>query len=223
MAAGAHLVDVAADDVIEVTVVLGTGEEHGRASRDWVYGLLGHRFADTAGERRQVRNFSGKRRLRMPGIGPCWTYRVDLSDQHTLTAELGRPVVSRLGLDSRLMSGLTAGLTWVPGAADLLRWVEPVIPWSRLGSDRWVLAVGSRGRIDRWVTGRDESRGTGVVAGLATLMVLEAPVAGVTHLHQRTSLDALELALRRHDIEVAASSATAAPTVTSNHDARLRG
>ncbi|HEX6336745.1 MAG TPA: hypothetical protein VFZ85_07320 [Jiangellaceae bacterium] len=40
-----------------------------------------------------------------------------MSDQHVLTAGLGRPVVTRPGTDSRLTTGLMAALSRVPGAA----------------------------------------------------------------------------------------------------------
>ena len=83
-----------------------------------------------------------------------------------------------------------------------LRALEPAVPWSWLGSDRWVMAAGPPGRIERWVTGRNQSHGTGIVAGLATLALLDTPGRGVTHLHRRTSLDALTPHLKGYDIEV---------------------
>jgi saccharopine dehydrogenase-like NADP-dependent oxidoreductase len=197
--------DVAASDPatpIELVAVLGAGEEHGRAARDWSYGLFGRTYADTTGRRPEVRNFTGRQRRIVPGIGTRWVYRVDISDQHVLTADLGRPVVTRLGMDSRLVTGLMAGLARVPGAARILRAAEPAVPWSWLGSDRWVIAAGRTGRIERWVTGRNQSRGTGIVAGLATLTLLDAPGRGMTNLHRRTTLDALAPQLKRYDIDV---------------------
>lgn len=149
-----------------------------------------------------MRNFTERRTRAIPGLGVCWVYRIDLSDQHVLTADLEQPVVTRLGTDSRLVSGLMAAASAVPGAARVLRALEPAVPWSRLGTDRWVMAAGRPGRIDRWVAGREEARGTGVVAALTTLAVLDAPGRGVAHLHQRTSLDALAPGLERYDIEV---------------------
>lgn len=198
----AEIAAEAPGEPIELTAVIGAGEEHGRAARDWSYGLFGRRFADTTGRRGEVRNFSGRQRRSVPEVGPCWVYRVDISDQHVLTADLGRPVVTRLGTDSRLMTGLMAALSPVPGAARVVRALEPVVPWSWLGSDRWVMAAGRPGRIERWVAGRSEARGTGVVAGLAALALLDAPAAGVTHLHQRTTLAALAPELKRYDIDV---------------------
>ena len=192
---------------IELLAVLGAGEEHGRAARDWSYGLFGRRFADTTGRRPDVRNFTGRQRRSIPGIGPCWVYRVDISDQHVLTADLGRPVVTRLGMDSRLMTGLMAVLGRGPWAARVSRALEPVVPWSWLGSDRWVMAAGRPGQIERWAAGRHQSRGTGIVAGLATLALLDAPGRGPTHLHRRTTLDALVAQLKRYDIDVVAPSA----------------
>lgn len=203
-------VQVAADvlnEPIELVAVLGAGEIHGRAARDWTYGLLGHHFADTSGRGGLVRNFSGRQRRRIPGIGPCWVYRVDLSDQHILSADLDRPVTTRLGMDSRLITALMAALGRAPWAGRVVRALEPAVPWSWLGSDRWVVAAGRPGRIERWATGRNEARGTGIVAALATLAVLDRPAAGVSHLHQRSSLDALAPQLNRYGVELAAVTA----------------
>jgi saccharopine dehydrogenase-like NADP-dependent oxidoreductase len=200
----AEVAAAAPDGPIELVAVLGAGEDHGRAARDWTYGLLGRHFADTSGAGGLVRNFTGRQSRQIPGIGPCWVYRVDVSDQHVLAADLGRPVTTRMGMDSRPMTGLMAVLGRVPGAAQVLRALEAAVPWSWLGSDRWVVAAGRPGRIERWATGRNEGYGTGVVAGLATLALLDAPSAGVTHLHQRTSLDALAPQLERYGIEVGA-------------------
>lgn len=197
-------VEVASDapgEPIDIVAVIGAGEDHGRAARDWSYSLFGRHFADTTGGRSTVRNFTGRQRRVLPHVGPCWVYRVDLSDQHALSADLGRPVVTRLGTDSRLVTGVMASASALPGAARALRAVEPAVPWSWLGTDRWVVAAGSQHRIDRWVSGREEGRGTGVVAGLAAVDVLDAPGKGVTHLHERTTLAALAPQLARYGIE----------------------
>lgn len=202
-------------DPVELSVVLGAGEEHGRASYDWVYELLGRSFPDTTGRRLRVRNLTGRVRRDLPHVGVCWLYRADFSDQHVLTADLDRPVLTRAGFDSRAVSALLAAVGRVPGSAGLLRTLEPVVPWSRLGSDVWVAAVGSCGRITGWTAGRNQSRATGIVAGLAATRVLTEPVAGVTHLHQRVSLDDLEADLARHGITVTS-------VTTGRHAERLR-
>jgi hypothetical protein len=105
-------------------------------------------------------------------------------------------------MDSRLMTGLIAALGRLPEASRVLRALEPVVPGSWLGSDRWVMAAGRPGQIERWAAGRNQSRGTGIVAGLATLALLDTPGRGATHLHRRTTLDALAPQLKRYDIDV---------------------
>lgn len=72
--------------------------------------------------------------------------------------------------------------------------------WTWLGSDQWVMAAGRPGTIERLAAGRNHSRGT--VAALATLALLDAPGRGATHLHRRTTLDALAPRLERYDIDV---------------------
>ncbi|HEX6336744.1 MAG TPA: hypothetical protein VFZ85_07315 [Jiangellaceae bacterium] len=49
-----------------------------------------------------------------------------------------------------------------------------MVTWTWLGSDRWVMAAGRPGRIERLAAGRNHSRGTGIVAALATLALLDA-------------------------------------------------
>lgn len=193
---------------IEILVVLGVSEDHGRAARDWVYGLLGRRFPDTTGLVEDVRNFSGRVTRVLPGLGTSWLYRVDFSDQHVLTADLHRRFVTYHGPDSRLAGAVMAVAARAPAGGRVLRAVEPVVPWSLLGSDRWVVAAGVDGAIDHWAGGRNQSRASGVVAALATLAVLEDPSPGTTHLHQRTSLAALAPELKRHDIEVGSREAS---------------
>jgi hypothetical protein len=53
--------------------------------------------------------------LRPAGWGRRRLYRTDFSDQHSLTRDLGVPVRTYFGLDSRLATGALAALTWAPG------------------------------------------------------------------------------------------------------------
>ncbi len=86
---------------VEIAIVLGAKDAHGVAATEWSYRLLGRRFADPVSDA-PVRNYTRGRRFDLPGLGRRRLYRTDFSDQHTLTRELGVPVRTYFGLDSRL-------------------------------------------------------------------------------------------------------------------------
>ncbi|MGW5386362.1 hypothetical protein [Nocardia sp. NPDC003963] len=116
-------------------------------------------------------------RFRLPGRnGSRRLYRLDFSDQHTLRRELGVPVRTYFGLDSRFATLALATLTWIPGASHAPRVHLP-------GSEEWtVLARGADGTT-RWARGRNQSRATAAVAAAATARVAQLS-PGVHPLHR---------------------------------------
>lgn len=183
LAAAVH--DESAGDPIDIAILLGAGERHGDASTRWAYSLLGRRFRDPAsGE--EVRNYSRPRRFELPGYGRRRLVRADYSDQHVLTRDLGVPVRTYFGLDSRLATGALAALTWVPGGSRAPRRLP--LP----GSDRWLVLAQADGEATRWASGEGESRATAEIAAAAARMAASLP-AGVHHLHSVTTLADLPL------------------------------
>jgi hypothetical protein len=165
---------------IDLAVVLGAGERHGAAGVAWSYGLVGRRFRDPA-TGVLVRNYTRPRRFDLPGLGRRRLYRVDFSDQHTLTRDLGIPVRTYFGLNSVLATTALATLTRIPGGSRAPRGLH--LP----GTDRWlVLARGGDGTT-RWVDGRIQSQATAVLAVAAARVVNRLP-AGVHHLHHVLNL-----------------------------------
>jgi hypothetical protein len=146
----------------------------------WTYGLLGRRFPET-GTGAPVRNFTQPRRFDLPRYGRRRLYRADFSDQHVLTRDLGVPVRTWFGLDSRLATAALALLTWIPGASRAPRGVH--LP----GSDRWVVLAGGDRAVRYWATGRLQSHATAVVAAHAAGLV-PALTPGVHHLHRVLTL-----------------------------------
>jgi hypothetical protein len=183
LAAAAH--DEARAAPIDIVVLLGAGERHGDASVQWAYGLLGRRFLDPASGR-PVRNYTRSRRFTLPGHGTRRLVRADYADQHVLTRDLGVPVRTYFGLDSRLATGALAALTRVPGGSRAPRGLP--LP----GSDRWLVLARTDDGVTRWATGRNESRATAEVAAAAARLAASVP-AGVHHLHTITSLADLPL------------------------------
>jgi len=172
----AAAVHQAAPGPVDVALVLGTGERYGSASVGWSSGLLGTSFADP-GSGAIIRNYTRPERFDLPGLGRRRLLRADFSDQHTLTRDLGVPVRTHFGLDSRLATSSLAVLTHIPGSAGLTRRLH--LP----GSDRWLaLARGADGSV-RWATGRPQAHATAAMAAFAAQIAVTLP-AGVHHLHR---------------------------------------
>ncbi|MDA2813234.1 saccharopine dehydrogenase [Nocardiopsis sp. RSe5-2] len=166
---------------IDIAVVLGAGDAHGAAAQEWSLGLIGADFPDPV-TGAPVRNFTGPRMFRIPGLGRRRLYRADFSDQHTLSRDLGVPVRTWFGLDSRAATGALAALTRLPAA------IRPRIPAGLHlpGSDAWtLLAQAAHGSV--LATGRGQSRGTAGVTALAAEVAVDLE-PGVHHLHRVLSL-----------------------------------
>lgn len=165
---------------IDLAVFLGAGERHGAAAVAWSYGLLGRRLRDpsTGG---LVRNYTMPRPFDLPGHRRRRLYRVDFSDQHVLTRDLGVPVRTYFGLDSPLATAALATLTWLPGASSAPRGLH--LP----GGDWWLVLARGQDRTSLWASGRVEAHATAVVAATAARVVGGLP-PGVHHLHQVLTL-----------------------------------
>ncbi|MEU8894457.1 hypothetical protein [Nocardia sp. NPDC048505] len=166
---------------VDLAVLLGAGERHGAAATAWTYGLLGRHFTADDGI---VRNFSRPKAFDLPGYGRRRLYRADFSDQHTLTRDLGVPVRTYFGVDSRLATAGLAALTWVPGAARMPRGLR--FP----GSDHWMLLARADSGSALWARGRNQSRATAVLAAAAVRRTRHL-AAGVYPLHRIMTLDDL--------------------------------
>ena len=165
---------------IDLAVFLGAGERHGPAAAAWSYGLLGRRFHDpSTGE--QIRNYTMPQPFDLPGHHRRRLYRVDFSDQHVLTRDLGVPVRTFFGLDSRLATVALATLTWVPDGSSAPQGLP--LP----GGDQWLVLAQGRGQASQWASGRVEAEATAVVAATAA-RVVGGLAPGVHHLHQVMTL-----------------------------------
>jgi hypothetical protein len=165
---------------IDIAIVLGAGERHGTAGVAWTYDLLGRRFADPA-TGVPVRNFTRPSRFRLPGTTSTRRLpRADFSDQHTMTRDLGVPVRTYFGLDSRVATQALALLTRVPGGRHAPRGLH--LP----GGEDWIVLARADGR-SRWATGSGQSRATATIAVEAARAACGAG-AGVHHLHHLLAL-----------------------------------
>lgn len=182
----AAFVHAGAPGPVDLAILLGAGERHGPAAVEWTRRLLGRSAADP-GTGRPVRNLTEPRTFTLPGYGRRRLHRADFSDQHTLTRDLGAPVRSHLGLDSRLATLWLTALTRIPSAS---RFPLHRLPATVFGDDGWCIQARAADGTTRSIRGRHQSHATAVVTEFAALRVHDlAP--GVHHLHHVATLDDL--------------------------------
>ncbi|MFG3496498.1 saccharopine dehydrogenase [Streptomyces sp. NPDC047928] len=183
---------------LDLTVLLGSGERHGGDAVRWtVEGLA----APVTGR---------PARFALPGYGTRTAHPFPFSDQHTLRGTLGVPdVTTRLCLDSRPTTAALFALR----RAGLLRVARHPGPRRALTRSFGLLHPGGDGfavRADAWngnrhaafaLTGRAQSRVTGLVAAYVTRAVLTGtPPPGVHHIERLPALAGLPEELAAHGV-----------------------
>lgn len=186
LAAGLHR-EASAPGSIDITCLLGIGEEAGAASRQWTFGRTGTLFPDPSRGGRLVRNFTQPEVIRLPaGFGRRRAYRFDFPDQHHLTRGLGVEVVSRLCFDSRVVTTIFATLAYLPRVSDGVEGLSRKLPVQWLGGEWWLVHALHRDGAERWATGANQAYATAAVTSLA-LDPLTMAAPGVHHLSDLVS------------------------------------
>lgn len=183
---------------IDVTALLGLGDDYGAASQTWTLARIGTSFPDPV-DGRPVGNFREGRRVLFPaGFGRRRAYRFDLADQHVLTRELQRPVVTRLAFAPAFVTRFAAVGSRLPALARAIAQVARRLPVTRIGTAWFAARVEVRGGPFHWGVGHSQSYGTAVVAACAVRLFDEGePPPGLQHLHNLTTL--LEVRDDLHD------------------------
>ena len=170
-----HCVERSPTREVRIGVLLGSGEQHGRAALAWTLDGLG-RLDDS-----WAMDFPAP-------YGTRTVHRFPFSDQYTLPHTLGISTASTgLCLDSRLTTALLAA-AGRPAVARLLRHPKvrdtllTVLARIHLGGDGFAVAVRS-GTAHAAFSGRRQSRATGLTAALLVRHLPALP-AGVGHIEQ---------------------------------------
>ncbi|OWR31471.1 saccharopine dehydrogenase [Saccharibacillus sp. O23] len=204
---------------IEISLLLGLGESHGRAAIEWTIDGMGARFDapgarfDAPGSRspRGVRSMTDGRTADFGGeLGRKRVYRFPFSDQCTLPRTLGIVDIStRMGFDVSGVSRTASALRRL-GVFGLLRW-KPLRSASvalagalHAGSERFAVradAYGLRnGRPAKaccTIRGVRQSDITARVAAYAAEMLASRPdLRGVLHLEELLDADSVWSAVR---------------------------
>jgi hypothetical protein len=192
------LKELPAADTVELSVLLGTGDPHGRDSLRWIVEQAADASESTVRTPRPRRV-----RVDLPGAGRRTVFPFPFSDQYVLADQRGVRATTRMCLDS-------AALTWTlfgARAGGLFRLARRVrmddmlvtaLAGLRVGSDRFVVQASASGAggavVTRAAAGRGTSRVTGAVAAAVAGRVLAGGVevpAGVVQIDQVVGLSDL--------------------------------
>lgn len=168
-------------DRIDLTVLLGTDDDHGGESVRWLVDAVRHPVR--SGLRPAGVTIDGRDRVAFP---------VAYSDQVALSRSLGIPVNTRMLFDSRVATALVfrRPFSWFGLRALTGLRTRAIVErlGRRLGGDPvLVLASGRRGTASRTVSvrARGQARTTGLVAATVALGVAAGEAqAGVHHIHE---------------------------------------
>lgn len=195
---------LSAVDQIDIGIMLGMGDQHGKAAIEWTidhvhtdYELTEHQ------QRKRVKSFTGGRQINFGGqLGKRYAYRFPFSDQQTLPSTLHVPsVTTRLCFDSRLATGALAltrslGLTSFLTLPKMKDRAISMIQSSQVGTDQYAVKVEATGtdgikvhHAALGIKGHDESQATAQVACAAALHLLSRRFQpGIFHIEELFSL-----------------------------------
>lgn len=171
---------------IDITILLGGGEEHGKDAIRWTVRQLQAPSPDTK---------AGSLKVWLPGFGVRRAHPFPFSDQVTLRRTLPIAQAStRMCFDSATVTALVfgaqrAGVFRLARGPRALAALTALIGGVHAGSDRYVVRVDAHDAEGQhvWhaVTGNRQSLATGLVAAAATVRLLTGELPpGVHHLDQ---------------------------------------
>ncbi|RXZ82962.1 saccharopine dehydrogenase [Paenibacillaceae bacterium] len=185
---------------IDISIMLGLGDQHGKAAIEWTVDNLNAQFPVMLNNRQSmVNSFEGGKRIDFGrSLGQKKSYRFPFSDQQTLARTLSVPSVStRLCFDSAAATALMAGLR-SSGAVRLLKtgWIRSAAVAGfgklRLGSEQFAVKVdawgsksGRESRAECLLVGNNQSRMTALTAiFVADALYRKEYPNGVFHIEQ---------------------------------------
>lgn len=198
---------------LDIYLLLGLGDVHGEDAVRWLLASTGHRFSvKTLGRFQSVQSLTDAQSATFPGDSrPRKTYRFDFADQHTLPLTTGAAgAATRLCFDSRVVTRLLVTLNrlGVKLRAVPPRALSTLVARLNLGSARFALVVEAKGRVNTSetrlktaLTGRNESRTTGVVtAGVADYLYRGRVAPGVHYIDEAVQLEELRPMLEQEGL-----------------------
>ncbi|MGC5327696.1 saccharopine dehydrogenase family protein [Brevibacillus sp. SYSU BS000544] len=192
-------------ELIDISIMLGLGDQHGKAAIEWTIDNLSTSFEVVAnGSKVAVASFTdGKATYFGSNLGHRKAYRFNFSDQHSIPETLGIPSVStRLCFDSPVMTQLLAWLR-ASGVFRLLK-AKPFRKAAvqsfgklRFGKEMFALKIDARGKkngkdvfIECFAQGKNEAIITAKVAAAVADVVYRSNLPhGIYHIDQLFDLE----------------------------------
>lgn len=192
---------------VDISIMLGLGDQHGKASIEWTIDNLGTQYDVVKdGNRMAVSSFrDGKTTDFGTGLGRKKAYRFNFSDQHVLPQTLDVPSVStRLCFDSNLTTKLLAWLR-ASGMFHLLKYMPIRNTFVHLfgkmsfGTAKFAVKIdawGNKGqesmKVECFLKGENEADITAKVASAVANKVYTSSLPhGVYHIDQLFDLETL--------------------------------
>lgn len=194
-------------DEIDISIMLGLGDQHGKAAIEWTIDNLSTQYEVVKdGRMFSVGSFKdGKKTDFGAGLGRKKAYRFNFSDQHVLPLTLGVPSVStRLCFDSAPVTQLLASLR-ATGVFHLLKFkpirntVVQLFSRMRLGTEMFAVKIDARGKtnhenrlVECFFQGKNEAAMTAKIASAVANHVYRTSYShGVYHIDQLFDLETL--------------------------------
>ncbi|QJD88284.1 saccharopine dehydrogenase family protein [Cohnella herbarum] len=200
-------------DALDISIMLGMGDHHGKAAIEWTIDNLGNDFEVVRGDKKvAVASFADGKKTNFGGpLGSRKAYRFNFSDQHVLPLTLGVPTVStRLCFDSVAITGLLAGLK-ASGMFRLLRY-KPVRSAAvqlfgrmKFGTEIFAVKIDAWGKrdhehvkVESFLQGTSEAEITAKVAAFVAERAYRAELPhGVYHIEQLFELNPILASMDR--------------------------
>lgn len=193
--------------MIDISVMLGIGDQHGKAAIEWTVEHLANPFTNKQGESpKKIRSFSDGKIIDFGHhLGRKKAYRFNFSDQHTLPQTLDVPSVStRLCFDSPLVtkalsmmqaSRVLALLRFSPVRNTVVQWFGRV----KWGTDQFAVKIdvtgtnnGDTATAECFLQGHIEADMTARVASaVAKIVYSDTLPTGVFHIDQVLDLESI--------------------------------
>ncbi|WP_033166502.1 saccharopine dehydrogenase NADP-binding domain-containing protein [Clostridium sp. KNHs205] len=204
--------DMDESDSVDIAVMLGLGDKHGRAAIEWTIDNMYHNFSIMEnGKRTEVKSFTeGKAFDFGEGLGRKKAYRFNFSDQHSLLNTLKVPFIkTRLCFDSDLSTRFffimkRTGIFKLLKYKRIYNGMVKLISGFKMGSDKFALKVEASGRkagnnikTEVFFSGRIEADMTAKAAAAVTkeLYTFDYPY-GIFHINELFTIDILPKQVR---------------------------
>jgi saccharopine dehydrogenase (NAD+, L-lysine-forming) len=190
---------------IEIAIMLGLGDAHGKAAIEWTVDSLGARFEVKQNHRQvEVDSFTDRRAYYFgKELGKRHAYRFPFSDQQSLARTLKAPSIStRFCLDSAMVTKILAiakktGIVRLLKIGWLNRWIVRAMGRLHVGGDGFAIKVEARGsnregksqHVHLLLQGKNQSMITAKVTAAVSKLLYDSPLpGGLYHIEQMTNL-----------------------------------